>query len=130
MYKRQEYTFEPTDMGMVFHNSLECYSRKMEDAGLDWFDITREQQQELLQQAVEETVLGMDTVVLSENARSKFMIERISNILGGSVWALTGQLRKGEFHPLDYEVAFRQELQLREGKMLLGGRIDLSLIHI
>lgn len=124
LQERPEYTFEPTDMGMVFHNSLECYSRKMEEAGLDWFDITREQQQELLQQAVEETVLGMDTVVLSENARSKFMIERISNILGCSVWALTGQLRKGEFHPLDYEVAFRQELQLREGKMLLGGRID------
>lgn len=122
--KRPEYVFEAADLGTVFHDSLECYSKKMQEQDLSWFTITQEQQEELLNAALEETILGMDTAVLADTARSRYMIKRISNILHCSVWALTKQIRKGEFFPKDYEVYFRKEMELQDGRMVISGRID------
>lgn len=120
--KRQEYVFEAADLGTLFHDSLECYSKKMKEKDLSWFDITQEQQEKLLAEALEETILGMDTAVLADTARSRYMIRRISNILHCSVWALTKQIRKGEFLPKDYEVYFRKEMDLGEGTVYTEGK--------
>lgn len=103
-------------MGNVFHGALECYSRKVKKENLSWFDITREQQAGLLKEAVAETVLSMDTSVLEDSSRGRYMIERIHRILERSVWALTAQIRSGVFHPGEYETLFRRELELSQGK--------------
>ncbi|MCU6763661.1 ATP-dependent helicase/deoxyribonuclease subunit B [uncultured Roseburia sp.] len=130
--ERPEFTFETADMGNVFHGALECYSRKVKNENLSWFDITKEQQKRLLKEAVTETVLSMDTSVLEDSSRGRYMIERIHKILERSVWALTAQIRRGVFHPGEYETLFRRELELSQGqerlneqeKIIIRGRID------
>ncbi len=123
--KRPEYTFEASDMGTIFHDSIECYCRMMSQEDYDWFTITKEQQEKLLDQAVKETLLGMDTGILVDSARNQYMVTRISNILSRSVWALTKQIRKGEFVPSEYEMSFYQDVDLLEdASMVVTGRID------
>ena len=122
--ERSEYSFEASDMGTVFHDSIECYCRKMWEAEYDWFTITEDAQERILGEAVSETLLSMDTGVLLDSARSQYMTTRISNILGRSVWALTKQIRKGKFAPMAYETSFFQELDLEDVQMVITGRID------
>lgn len=127
--ERPEYTFEASDLGTVFHTSLECYCNKMQEEGLDWFTIQEKKQEQLLEAAVSETLLSMDTSILNDSARNQYMTRRISNILRRSVWALTRQIRKGEFVPLAYEIPFYQDLefdldQTERGNMVITGRID------
>ena len=74
---------------------------------------------------VADTVLGTDTSVLEDTSRGRYMVERIRKILTRSVWALTKQVQKGQFHPKFYEELFRLEIPLKDqGKMYLSGRID------
>lgn len=124
--ERGEYSFEASDLGTVFHDSIECYCRKMREEALDWFTIGEPDQERLLHAAVSDTLLGMDTGILNDSARLHYMTTRISNILGRSVWALTKQIRKGEFSPSAYEVRFYKDLDLLEGDshMVVSGRID------
>ena len=123
--ERAEYRFESADIGTIFHDSIAVYCTKMGEVSYDWFTITEEEQDRLLKAAVSETLLSMDTSVLQDSARSQYMTTRITNILSRSVWALTRQIRKGEFTPSGYEQAFYQEVALEhENDMVLTGRID------
>lgn len=125
--ERPEFSFKSADLGTLFHNALEAYSRSLQEAGVNWFEVTERQQEEFLKNAVTDTVLGMDTSVLEDSSRSAYMVERIRKILSRSVWALTCQIRKGAFHPLDYEIPFRQEIKpegVKNARMYISGRID------
>ena len=110
--ERPEYAFEASDLGTIFHDALASYSRRMQEQSLDWFTITEEEQQRVLGEAIEETLLSMDTSVLTDTARSRAMIERIEAILADSVRALTRQVRKGDFVPTGYEVPFYIEVPI------------------
>lgn len=127
--ERPEYSFEAADMGTVFHDSIACYCRKMSEADYDWFTITEDVQNRLLEESVSETILSMDTGVLMDSARSQYMTTRISNILGRSVWALTRQIRKGQFVPKEYETSFFQELELTSSAEHMDGQ-ETSSQHL
>lgn len=123
--RRQEFVFEAADLGTVFHDALERYSQMVREAKISWFDMDETKQEEFLDQAVTDTVLGTDTSVLEDNSRGRYMVERIRKILARSVWALTAQVQQGLFHPKFYEERFWREIPLKnQGKMCLSGRID------
>lgn len=69
---------------------------------------------------------------LFESARSAYVLERIFRIMKRSIWALTEQIRRGNFKPVGYEVDFMrvnhievEDMILPESKkMRLVGRID------
>ena len=46
--------FAPVDMGTMFHEVLERYANAMEQEGYHWFDVPKEVQERLIEQAVEE----------------------------------------------------------------------------
>lgn len=122
--EREENTFEAVDMGLVFHSSIECYCRKMAEHDHNWFEITDAEQEELLKEAVSETLLSMDTKALQDSARNRYMTVRITNILQQSVAAMTKQLRSGVFEPTRYEVGFFSDLDTEDFDMAVSGRID------
>src|SRR5699024_9684862 len=57
--------------------------------------------------------------------RSAYVLERIYRIMRKSVWALTQQIRRGDFRPEGYEVEFSQVSRLTaESMMRTVGRVD------
>ncbi len=122
--ERREFTFENVDMGSMFHDILQRYCEKLEKA-YSWESVTEQQQDAILEEAMEETVLSMPNEALLESARSAYILERIRRIMKRSVWALTEQIRRGDFRPEGYEVEFVQVSELDAGQLMRTvGRVD------
>lgn len=124
--------FAPVDMGTMFHEALEHYSHALEQAGYQWFDVPKDVEEELIEQAVEKALgTGLDSFLLEE-ARTAYLVERMKRILRRTVETVAEQIRTSHFAPEGYEVSFSFAENLEavnfilseEEKMRLQGRID------
>ncbi|NBH13952.1 helicase-exonuclease AddAB subunit AddB [Lachnospiraceae bacterium] len=129
--------FAPVDMGTMFHQVLERYANAMERAGYHWFDVPGEEQERLIEQAVEEALgTGFDSLLLEE-ARTAYLVERMKRILKRTVETIAEQIRTSHFSPEGYEISFSFVEDLEsvnfilndQEKMRLRGRIDRIDTH-
>lgn len=104
--ERQEYEFQAVDMGNVCHSALEKFSRKAEEAHLLWTALSEEQRNALIEESVEEAVADYGNSVLYSSSRNEYMIVRMKRLLSRTVWALTEQIKAGDFVPEAYELRF------------------------
>ena len=109
--ERPVYEFKAVDLGNVCHSALELFSKKASEAG-GWTVLTEEQQRELIDECVEEAITDYGNSVLYSSARNEQLIVRMKQMLERTVWALTNQLKAGDFIPEAYELRF------------FGGKID------
>ncbi len=129
--EREEFVFQPVDMGNIFHSVLEKFARKLTAAGYDWFHVPREVQESLTKACVKEAVEEYGGELLHSTARSEYSIRRMERMMLRTVWAICLQVQQGGFVPSNFEVPFSTaelsavNLQL-EGTdtMRLRGRID------
>ena len=112
------------DMGTVFHKALQLYSARLETEHLGWRDADRAKQEELVRECVEEAVDQCRHGIFRESARNEQLSGRIERILKRTVWALTEQIRAGDFEPAVFEKNFRRVLEDERGATVLKGRID------
>lgn len=104
--ERQEYEFQAVDMGNVCHRALEKFSRKAEEAGLLWTSLSEEERNVLIEDSVEEAVTDYGNSVLYSSSRNEYKIVCMKRLLKRTVWALTEQLKAGDFVPAAYELRF------------------------
>lgn len=104
--ERQVYEFQAVDLGNVFHGAIERYSRKASAAPGGWTGLGRQDQDRLCRESVEEAVTDYGNSVLYSSARNSWMITRITDMMKRTVWALTEQLKAGDFQPESYELRF------------------------
>ncbi len=104
--ERQEYEFQALDMGNVFHGAIERYSRKAEKKEKGWMGISTREREQLVEESVEEAITDYGNSVLYSTARNEHMITRIKRMMNRTVWALTEQLKAGDFVPEAYEMRF------------------------
>ena len=110
--ERQEYDFQAVDLGNICHGALERFSGKLEKEEKDWITLSEDERKAYIDESVEEAVTDYGNSVLYSRARNEYMIVRIKRMLERTVWALTRQLKAGDFRPSAYEMRFR------------GGKID------
>lgn len=130
--EREEFSFEPVDMGNVFHSVLESFSRKLEESGYTWFDFPESFAKDTVREALALCAAQYKETVLYASARNEYAIRRMNRILDRTVLTLQYQLRKGSFRPENYEVSFEKVSALsevsvaltEEERMKLVGRID------
>jgi len=136
--ERDEYEFNVADLGNVFHGVLEEFSRKLSLNGLDWRSFTKEQGEEILNEALTSYAEAYGETILLSSKRNEYLVKRIQRILTRTVNTLQYQLLKGSFNPGKFEVDFRdagnideinitltidEEKRIKE-RMRLHGRID------
>ena len=130
--ERELYGIRPVDLGIIFHRSMELFSRKLQAGPYEWDTIPEEIQKELIDQCVDEVTDAYGEKVFHSSARAEYTIQRIKRILGRSVWALHQQLISGSYRPKNFEVSFEALGDLEAvnvnlehgGCMHLQGRID------
>ena len=128
--EREEYGFEAVDLGNVYHDVLEAFSRRLEKEQQTWFTFDEAFALRVLPEIMEKTAVDYENSVLFANERSRYQIRRMERILLRTILTLQSQLRKGTFAPLDYEIGFTQTRNLRDvglsekEKMRIIGRID------
>ncbi len=132
LMERQEYRLAAVDMGNLFHSSIDLCFKEMAARGLRAVEISEEQRSALVRECVGKVTAAYGNTILADSARNRYQAERIERMTERTIWALTEQLRKGDFEPAGYEVAFSaidnlQAMKIRlseEEALHLRGRID------
>ena len=132
LQEREEFGFEVSDMGNVYHAVLENFAGKLAESGRTWWDFDENFATQAIKEAVEGYAATYGETVLHSSARNEYAITRMSRILTRTVLTLQQHLKQGSFHPDDYELSFRFAEDLdsihvdlsEEEKMHLQGRID------
>ena len=132
LQEREEFGFEVSDMGNVYHAVLENFARKLAESGRTWCDFDENFATQAIKEAVEGYAATYGETVLYSSARNEYAITRMSRILTRTVLTLQQHLKQGSFQPDDYELSFRFAEDLdsihvdlsEEEKMHLQGRID------
>ena len=132
LQEREEFGFEVSDMGNVYHAVLENFAGKLAESGRTWCDFDENFATQAIKEAVEGYAATYGETVLYSSARNEYAITRMSRILTRTVLTLQQHLKQGSFQPDDYELSFRFAENLdsihvdlsEEEKMHLQGRID------
>ncbi len=130
--KRQEYQVEAADIGNLFHSAIDLCFKEMALRGIDAADLDSDRRRSLVKECVDRVTGEYGNTVLMSSARNRYLAERIGRMTERTVWALTEQLKKGDFRPEGFEVPFlalddlkAMRIPLSDGEQLrLQGRID------
>lgn len=104
--EREMYQFEAMDLGNIAHQSMERFSKKADALRIPWPQMEEAVRSGLIEESVEESIADYGNTVLYSTARNEYMITRIKKLIQRSVWALTEQMKKGDFVPSGYEMKF------------------------
>lgn len=132
LQEREEFGFEASDMGTVYHAVLENFAGKLAESNLTWWVFTEDFAAKAVKESVEAYAATYGETVLYSSARNEYAITRMSRILTRTVLTLQKHLKQGSFQPDDYELSFRFAEDLdsihvdlsEDEKMHLQGRID------
>lgn len=130
--ERELYGIRAVDLGVIFHRAMELFSRRLQEEGRSWTEISAEEQETLMGECVDTVAEDYGAGVLQGSARENYTMRRIRRILCRSVWAMQEQLRAGQFQPAGFEVSFADAGDLEavhvrfgeSGTIRLKGRID------
>lgn len=130
--ERKSYEIDSLDLGMLFHDSLLRFSRRLRDDKRQWPELEKEECDAIVDTVVDEVARDFGRGIFNSDPRYQSLLKRLKRISRRAVWLLTQHIRRGDFRPWDYEVAFGRgeilpalEIGLENGeKVILEGRID------
>lgn len=118
--ERQEHQVELFDVGNIVHEALEKYTKELLEQNRDWQDLSEEERHILANQSLNATVEEYKNGLLYDTERDTYMIVRLRRILQRTVWAITEQMKCGDFHTVESELGFCMD---GEAQRIIG-RVD------
>lgn len=130
--ERETFSIEANDLGMIFHESLSEYAAMITREGLNWTEISDEEEEKLIASAVDVSIAKNHLAKLYSTARTTYLVSRVKRIMGKTAHVLKEQLRHGKFVPKYFEMDFDTfgsleclNITLSDDEMMkLKGRID------
>ena len=119
--ERREYKLAVPDIGNIFHNAIDEFSKMLDVSDYNWHTIPDETREEWAILSVEKAVEDFEGSYLRSNRRNEYLIKRIERITVRTLWALCNQIRQGSFEPAGYEMPFHH---IPDEGLSLRGRID------
>lgn len=117
--ERMEFKLAVPDIGNIFHNAIDYFSKKLDESSYSWHDIPDNIRQEWARECVRKAVEEYENSFIKSTKRSEYMITRMERIVIRTLWALCSQIRQGVFEPVGYEMKFYELPELK-----FSGRID------
>ena len=132
LQEREKSSFEGVDVGNIYHDALERYSRKLEQSPYDWFGVPDGERETMAEDAMAEALESCPNMGLYATEENSYQAKRMKDIFQQTVWALTKQVRAGKFVPDKFELTFSEMEDVgvlsyvlpSDVKMRLVGRID------
>lgn len=130
--ERREYELAAADLGNLFHSSIDLFFKTMQEEGRSFRQLDEKERKELVSRCVSEVTKEYGNTVVSDTARNEYLGRRVERITDRTIWALTEQLKKGDFEPAGFELTFTPADNLRAMKIPISrteavhlqGRID------
>lgn len=112
LQERVEYRLAIPDIGNLFHNAIERFSKKVSSSEYNWHTLPEELRDEWATECVREAAEDIHNSIFSSSKRYEYIIERVDRITKRTLWALCDQIRKGDFEPIGSEVYFSEKARL------------------
>ena len=96
----------PPDLGNILHESMERFSKAVEESSYDWHTMPDEFRDETMEQCVRETGMEYGSAMFLENARYTHYLEQLVRMAKRTAWTIQKQICKGEFVPSGFETKF------------------------
>lgn len=118
--ERKEYQILVPDIGNIFHEALELFSKKLKESEYNWHSLPKDVEIAFGKESVQEAVSNFGNGILESSKRNAYLVTRVERILLKTVETLTMQLQAGKFEPHLYEQFFAHA----DRYLNLHGRID------
>jgi ATP-dependent helicase/nuclease subunit B len=130
--ERVEYKLLVPDIGNLFHNALEIFSKRLEKSEYTWHTLPGDLRDIWCVSSVSEAVETYGSSIFESSKRYHYLINRVERITKRTIWALSEQIKRGDFEPAAYELIFSDRDKLsslfmnltKEGSLGIKGRID------
>ena len=130
--ERSTYQLSSPDMGEFFHALLHDFAVQLQERGLDWGKLTKEESWALVSELADQLAPGLQHEILLSSARYRYLTNKLKRTVHHAVRVLGEHARRGEFIPIQLEVGFGPgeklpgvEISLtEEDSLLLCGQID------
>lgn len=131
--ERLDYTIKMPDIGILFHKAIDLCSKKIDQRGLSWHQLEDNIRDELVEEAVVEVIEEEQRGLFTSNYRNIYLVKRLTRITKRALWAISRQISKGDFRPVDFELGFDGEKDklnalsidfYNQYAMRLSGRVD------
>lgn len=76
--EREQYEFAPVDMGNIFHETLEAFSKKLDASDYTWRTLPQEVADEWVEECLASLTVDYGNTVLNSTARNNYMIRRMA----------------------------------------------------
>ena len=107
--ERPEFKVQAADIGTLYHESLERYSRKLAEHGVTFRNVTDEQSDDLAVEAVQEAAQDLEKEVLTDSSRNTYLLGRIAEVTRKTADVLRMQVNQGLYEPEYFEMAFSED---------------------
>lgn len=132
LLERKRFELASSDIGTLFHESIDLCFRRVKEKQYDWHTMTNETRDMLVEECVAAVTENYGNTILGSSARNRYLAQRVEQITKRTLWALQQQIKKGDFIPAGFEVSFSaadnlsaMKIALSESEALhLRGRID------
>ena len=130
--EREEFELKAKDLGSLFHGALENYSLRVRTEGLRWKNVSEDQRDLFIEQALADALDDNLDDYFKRSSRNIYRYERVKRILTRTVDVITGQLSCSDFEPDRFEMYFGKKdmpacalIPLGEDRVMnLSGIID------
>lgn len=130
--ERQEFELAASDIGNLFHSSIDLFFKRMKEESRSYRELSENKRKELVNECVSQVTEEYGNMVLKSSARNAYLEKKVQRLTDRTIWALTEQLKKGDFEPTGFEVSFSPADNLKAMKIPLSkseaihlkGRID------
>ncbi|HEY8875744.1 MAG TPA: helicase-exonuclease AddAB subunit AddB [Desulfosporosinus sp.] len=130
--ERSTYQLSSPDMGEFFHALLHDFAIQLQERGLDWGKLTKEESWALVSELAEQLTPNLQHGILLSSARYRYLTHKLNRTVHHAVRVLGEHARRGIFIPIQLEVGFGPtetlpgiDIPLSENdSLLLCGQID------
>lgn len=125
--ERQMYEIAPADIGNLFHAAIDTYFTRMKEENRSFTNISDEDRKNLVSECVKTVTEEYGNSILESSHRNMYLERKVLRITDRTIWALTEQLKKGDFEPTGFEVSFSPIDNLRAMRIKLSEDEEISL---
>jgi len=119
--EREVYRLSMPELGSMFHEALELFSKRVKEEGKQWAELSDEEQEQYTEQATEQAVAEYRNEKLQEDdKRTAYMIDRVKQTVLRTVMTIREQLRYTSLAPERFEADF----QYKADGLAFQGKID------
>ena len=130
--ERPTYQLTSPNMGEFFHTLLHDFAIQLQERGLDWGKLTKQESWALVNELADGLVPSLQHEILLSSARYRYLAHKLKRTVHHAVKVLAEHAHRGIFIPIQLEVGFGPNETLpgieipltEEDSLLLCGQID------